>query len=195
MLRAYHATLHKTWGLIANGRGRGQEARVMARGSSCGCQPSPLVPKCWHCLNLQREAAPSRGGRIRKHRDAHWWWDPLLDKLWRCHHCQPSHKVSASPMASVGLSTAGRSQGQQCRSPCSCRAYLGDALGDTTSPHRGFPVPLRECCKTWEGGQSGFLTLTMPSTVLWGTGLWGPDILPTISITPFANQCYNIPHK
>lgn len=155
MLWAYHATLHKTQGLTANGRGGGEETRVTARCRPNGCQPSPLVPKCWtckffslqlatsHCLSLQIEAAPSHGGRIRWHRDAHWCRDPLLGKLWRCHHCQPSHWVSASLMASTGLGAAQGSLEQRWRSPCSYRARLGDSQGCYLPSQGVFSTPQR----------------------------------------------------
>lgn len=194
-LWAYHATLHKTQGLIANGRGGVKETRVMARCRPHGCQPFPLVPKCWHCLNLQIGSASSHGGRVRWYKDAPWCRDPLLGKLWPCHHCQPSSWVPASLVVSAGLGAARGSLEEQWHSPCSYRACPRDTGRDVMTPHRGVSAPLRGCCKVREGGQSGQLAPRKPSTVLQGIGLWGPAIMSNISITPFVNRYCNILYK
>lgn len=190
VLWAYRATLHKTQGLIANGRGGVKETRVMARCRPHGCQPFPPVPKCWHCLNLQIGAVSSHGGRVRWYGDAPWCRDPSLGKLWPRHHCQPSYWA-----VSAGLGTARGSLEEQWRSPCSYGACLRDTVSDVTTPHSGGSAPLRGCCKMREGGQAGQLASMKPSTVLQGIGLWGPAITPTISITPFVNWYYNIRYK
>lgn len=143
VLWAYHATLHKTQGLIANGRGGGKETRVMARCRPHGCQPFPRVPKCWHCLNLQIGAASSHGGRVRWYRDALWCRDPLLGKLWPCHHCQPSYWVPASLVVSAGLGTARGSLEEQWHSPWATGMPQRHGQGCNDPSQEGFRTPQR----------------------------------------------------